>query len=121
LLLTDRIYTVPQALLLAPVFFLVIAGNNFGGLLSSRPMRALGQISYSIYIFHGILLFDLLTLWTRLQPIATMGRTSYAVLIWSVGIIVVLFSTLSYWFIERVFTARTPKSYAPLPAEQVAN
>ncbi len=99
-------YTLQRSILLAPLFFTVIAGNGFGGLLSSRPMRALGQISYSVYIFHGVVLFDVLSLWNRRYPIATMRPASYAIFIWMIGMAVVIISTLSYWYIERLSTQR---------------
>ncbi len=115
LTLTDHSYTVLLSLLLAPTFFLVIAGNTFGGLFSSLPMRSLGQVSYSIYIFHGILLFDLLSLWNKHHPINTMSEPAFAGVIWILGMAAVVFSTLSYWYIERPFTTRRT-SREPLPA-----
>lgn len=39
-------------------FFLVIAsGNSLSGLLTSRPVVHLGEISYGVYLLHGFLLF----------------------------------------------------------------
>lgn len=39
------------------VFIIIASGNNFFGLLSSAFSRKFGQITYSIYLLHGILLF----------------------------------------------------------------
>ena len=105
---TQGAYTVAQSLLLAPLFLTVVAGNSFAGLFSSRPMRALGQISYSVYILHGVLLFDLLHLWNQHSAVAAMSRTTFALLIWGIGMAVALIATLSYWLIERPFSGGAP-------------
>ena len=48
----------PYPLIAASVVFLIIAsGNNFFGVLSSAFSRKFGQITYSLYLLHGILLF----------------------------------------------------------------
>ena len=48
----------PIQIIIASIVFLIIAsGNNFFGILSSRFSRKFGQITYSLYLFHGILLF----------------------------------------------------------------
>ncbi len=97
-------YTLAQSLLLAPLFFFVVAGISFGGLLTSRALRALGQISYSVYIFHGVLLFNLIAMYGRYHSIAAMNFFSYCLLIWGIGVIVAILCTLTYWWIERPFT-----------------
>ena len=48
----------PYPLIAASIVFLIIAsGNNFFGILSSAFSRKFGQITYSLYLLHGILLF----------------------------------------------------------------
>lgn len=48
----------PAVILISGLAFLGIAkGNNLFGLLSSRFSKMLGEISYSIYLVHGIVLF----------------------------------------------------------------
>ena len=39
------------------LFILIACGNNFFGILSQLFSRKLGQITYSIYLIHGIVLF----------------------------------------------------------------
>jgi peptidoglycan/LPS O-acetylase OafA/YrhL len=97
------IYNVKESALLAPVFFMIVAGNTFFGVLSSRPMRSLGQISYSVYIFHGLILFTLTTWLNRIDPIKNIPPITYWGFVWCIGAIVTCWCTLSYWFVERPF------------------
>jgi len=50
-------YTPPALFLLAIVFTIVACGNTLFGVLSSPISRSLGEIAYSIYLLHGIVLF----------------------------------------------------------------
>jgi len=56
LLTLDPIDWRAQVLLLV-AFTLIIAGNNLFGLLSARPLRRLGDISFSIYLLHPLVLY----------------------------------------------------------------
>lgn len=48
----------PIQIVISSIVFLIIAtGNNFFGILSSAFSRKFGQITYSLYLLHGILLF----------------------------------------------------------------
>jgi len=46
-----------QTALLSVFFCLVAAGSSLFGLLTHRASRALGELAYSIYLLHGLLLF----------------------------------------------------------------
>ena len=43
--------------LLTVAFVIVAAGNDLMGVLSATPSRRLGEVSYSMYLLHGLLLF----------------------------------------------------------------
>ncbi|WP_286967641.1 acyltransferase family protein [Flavobacterium sp. UBA4854] len=48
----------PIPIIITSIVFIIIAsGNSFFGILSSAFSRKFGQITYSIYLLHGILLF----------------------------------------------------------------
>lgn len=47
-------------LLLGGLFFTVACGQSLGGLLTHRLSRQLGELAYSLYLLHGLLLFALL-------------------------------------------------------------
>jgi peptidoglycan/LPS O-acetylase OafA/YrhL len=53
----DTAYAVVPTVLLGLVFCLVANGTDFWGLLSTRLARAFGEITYSVYLLHGPLLF----------------------------------------------------------------
>ena len=48
----------PMPVLISTLFFILIAyGNSFVGIYSNMLSRKLSQITYSIYLTHGIVLF----------------------------------------------------------------
>ncbi len=50
----------PVPIIITSVVFLIVAsGNNFFGLLSSAFSRKFGQVTYSLYLIHGIVLYVL--------------------------------------------------------------
>mgnify|MGYP003342983265 CR=1 FL=1 len=53
-------------LFLSLAFIAIAAGNDLLGLLSNPLTRKLGEVSYGIYLFHGLVLFAIL----RLSPLA---------------------------------------------------
>ena len=99
-------YTWEESVLLAPIFFAVVSGNKFWGILTSRPVRCLGQISYSVYILHGLILFTLTSFLNRYQPIAGMKIMHYWAAILFMSLLTIFVCTLSYWWIERPFLQR---------------
>lgn len=104
--LIPAVHSWREPLLLAPVFFMVVTGNSFFGILSSRPLRCLGQVSYSIYIFHGLILFAITTLWNSRVDIRGEAPLTYWALIICIAVAVSLFCSLTYWYIERPFLSR---------------
>ncbi|MBY0369872.1 acyltransferase [bacterium] len=63
--------------LLLLVFMPIAAGNTVFGFLEWRTTRALGLISYSIYLFHGIVLYTVTTAVNQFYPIAEMEFSAY--------------------------------------------
>ncbi|MGD9425293.1 acyltransferase family protein [Pantoea sp. NSTU24] len=43
--------------LLAVVFFVISSGNSLFGLLESKTLMSVGEVSYSLYLIHGIVLY----------------------------------------------------------------
>jgi len=109
-------YSPAEFFLLGGVFVFVVAGNDFFGLLSSKAVFLLGNVSYSFYITHGIVLFIVTHLFNRWAPIRTLPPLEYWLLIGAVGVTTVCFSTLLHRTVERRFMRR---SSAWLPAAAV--
>ena len=98
---TDFVFT--QAIFIG-VFFIVIAGgNSLFGLLENKPAALLGEISYSVYLLHGILIFILYTaLFPRYFSLQTTALQLYGNMA-GVGMLVVLSCWLTYNLIEQPF------------------
>jgi peptidoglycan/LPS O-acetylase OafA/YrhL len=47
----------PTQIIIALFFMCVASGNSFGGLLSNRGALVLGEISFGIYVLHGVVLY----------------------------------------------------------------
>ena len=96
----------PAGIALLTVFFVAISsGNTLFGLLKMPAARWMGEISYSIYLLHGIVLWVVLAI---VCPHIPGFHPSYTWLA-ATGIvmtpIVVLVSSASYLAIERPFIA----------------
>lgn len=89
---------------LLTVFFAFVAGgNSLFGLLSSRPAKLLGTVSYSIYLLHSIVLFCALQWVDARSPIAAMAALDYWVLAALAALITVLASAFTYRWCEHPF------------------
>ena len=88
--------------LLMTLFFVPITlGNNLFGLLNARPSIFLGEISYSIYLLHGAVLYTLFSIINF--DIGHLPLTSALMWLPIIGLIVVFLSTIAYLLIERPF------------------
>jgi peptidoglycan/LPS O-acetylase OafA/YrhL len=99
----------PVSLVMVSLAFIGIAcGNSVFGILTHPLSRTLGQISYSIYLLHGIVLFITFQ-WIlgfqgagRLSPLEHWG----IIAICAVGVVTIC--SLTYRFIERPALERAP-------------
>lgn len=94
-------HAMPQSILLAIFFIPICMGNSLFGLLKFRASLLLGEISYSIYLLHGVFLYV-----TYLSLNSENDRSSYSSLVvWGgmvgFGVVTVLFSLGCYLLIER--------------------
>ena len=87
-------------LMISAFFILVVLGNDLFGLLSLRSSVLLGEISYSIYLVHGLVLYTLFTLVHPL-PIETMSLSQFLLWLPLVSVVVVLVSTVTFLLIEQ--------------------
>ncbi len=81
-------------------FFLVSQGNDMFGLFRQLPSVLLGEISYSIYLLHGLILY---LLFSQL-PIVLLDQWSlnrYVLLMPFVSVVVVIVSMLAYLGVEK--------------------
>lgn len=90
-------------LLIIVVFNLIVLGNNVFGILKSSILKFLGEISYSTYLIHGIILFVVMYFFYGLQEAANLSSNKYCMLIFITTPFVVLISFITYKTIERPF------------------
>jgi peptidoglycan/LPS O-acetylase OafA/YrhL len=91
----------PIPIIIATVFFIIVAsGNSFFGLLTSSLSRKFGQITYSLYLIHGTLLFIIFYGIIGVEKAAKLSNLEYWGII-SVTVIPLLFlSQLTFKYIE---------------------
>ena len=58
-------------------FFVVAAGHSLFGILSNRSARLLGEVSYSVYLLHAMILFALVNWGIGVQKLASMSSPLY--------------------------------------------
>jgi peptidoglycan/LPS O-acetylase OafA/YrhL len=100
LLTSNNGYGTVTMLILAVFFYLVCSGTSVFGLLTSRPATRLGNISYSIYLLHGLVLTTVFAI-TPLKNFAMASVLNY----WIVGMlclsILLIVAALGYAYIEQ--------------------
>lgn len=94
----------PMPVLISTLFFILVAsGNSFFGFLSSMLSRKLGQITYSIYLTHGIVLFVVFRYLIGFKLAAKLTEIEY----WGVTALcifpIIFISQLTFKHIERPF------------------
>ncbi|WP_162127585.1 acyltransferase family protein [Flavobacterium phycosphaerae] len=91
----------PIPIIISTLFFIIIAsGNSFFGLLTSSLSRKLGQITYSLYLIHGTLLFIIFYGIIGVEQAAKLSSSEYWGII-AVSVIPLLFlSQLTFKYIE---------------------
>lgn len=98
-------------LLLSYLFFLTVAMEHgfFSRFLRTRTMRYLGQISFSLYMWHTVIMFPL----KRIVPRIGAGVPEYEFAIYAVLSLAlsIAVSHVSYWYIEIKLTDFIKKSF----------
>ena len=98
----------PFPIISASIVFLIIAsGNNFFGVLSSAFSRKLGQITYSIYLLHGILLFIIFYYIIGFEEAKALTNIEYWSIITLSIIPLILICQLSFKYIEHPLMSLT--------------
>lgn len=100
----------PAAILLLPFFVAVVQGSGPFALLAARPLRFLGEISYSLYLTHGFAAALFVGLAGEL--IATASPIGAFLLMLGRGVSGVLLAVVAYLLIERPTMRRRPVTAA---------
>lgn len=92
---------VPQVLLMSAAFAIVAGGNTLFGALARPVSRVLGEMAYSIYLLHGMVLFTVFTFGVGMGVAATLTPLQHWALITACAPLVVLVSFWSFRLIEH--------------------
>jgi len=112
----DTAYAPLPILGLSVVFLAVASGQSFGGLLAWRPVLWLGEISYGVYLLHGLVIWLALSGNAALPAAVLADGTLFAVALAGVGALVVLLASAVHLTVERPAMAFGRKHAARLRA-----
>ena len=82
------------------IFILIVLGNDLFGILSLKSSILLGEISYSIYLLHGVILYLSFTTF-GFAKISNYTLQEYYAFMPLISASVVIFSSLTFVLIER--------------------
>lgn len=89
-------------LLASMIFFLaVIGGLSFFGTLKSSAARWLGDISYGIYLIHGLILWIIFSSLKNHETITGLNSLNFLIALPAIGSIVMIAASLSYIYLEK--------------------
>ncbi len=93
-------YGAVESILLGLPFLILAYGNDLFGLLRMKALVFLGQISYSVYMFHCLVLGTVMIGLRQYIPVSPMAYWATIALL---GTAVVLIATLSHRWLEAPF------------------
>lgn len=93
-------YSAVPLLLLSIAFALIASGNNLFGILVCTPARVLGEMAYSIYLLHGIVLFIVFTFIVGSPVSKEMSYFDHWLLITAITPVLLLISFVTFKIIE---------------------
>ena len=95
--------------LLTIIYTLIVLGNNLFGLLKMKGLKVLGEISYSIYLLHGIVLFVVIDIFLGREFVKSFTPLEFWLMILSLTPILIVICMLSYKYIELPFINKKVK------------
>ncbi len=94
------IYTPLAVVILAVPFFLVTQGATMSGLLVSRAARRLGDVSYPVYLLHGLVL-TAITHVPAIDRAFTGSTLGFLAITAAASAVILLLATLAHVAVER--------------------
>jgi peptidoglycan/LPS O-acetylase OafA/YrhL len=94
-------YGYPQTLLLSLAFVLIACGASLFGALQARASRALGEITYSVYLLHGLLLFVFFRFVVGYEQASAWNPITYWLCMVALTPVLLTMSTLTYRYVEK--------------------
>lgn len=101
--------SLPALAWLTVVFTIVANGNSLFGLLHCRAAQILGEVSYSIYLLHGLVMYCAFKLILGLETAAQLSALSYWGVIFICTVVLLAISFATYRWIEEPAIRSAPK------------
>lgn len=114
------LYRLPPLMSLGLAFCLIAGGCDLFGLLRWRASVRLGEISYSVYLLHGIVLFTLFHGIVGVEAAARWSPLVYSAVVVALTPVLVALCTLSFVAIERPGIRATDRLLRRRPAACVS-
>ncbi|MBK1839642.1 acyltransferase [Azospirillum sp. YIM B02556] len=84
------------------LFFVVVAaGQDFRGVLTRQPVLWLGEISYGVYLLHGIVIWTVITANAPLRAVIGEEEPLYVLILAGAGVLVLAVASLVHLTVER--------------------
>ncbi|WP_162987084.1 acyltransferase family protein [Sphingomonas paeninsulae] len=99
-----------QAVLLVPMLAAIALQGAIFRPLSWKPIRFVGEISYSVYILHYPVIWIIFTLFISPATVQSMGFVERTLILAVGGCVVLVIATLCFVFVERPFVAYSKRS-----------
>jgi len=96
-------------LFLILAFILIALGNDLFGFLKSKHLKLMGEISYSTYLLHGILIYISVHFVYGLEATKSLSEQGFCWLMLAVTPFLIGVSFITYYFIEKPFIERSKK------------
>ncbi|WP_367372045.1 acyltransferase family protein [Pseudomonas lini] len=106
-------YSTFQMLLLAVPFAIISLGNDLFGLLKHHGLKSLGEVSYSIYLTHGLILYWAFSTF-NIFDFSKTGILTFVALLPIALVVVSGTSVVTYLFIEKPFIAPNKNKKKPI-------
>lgn len=103
-ILTQSSSESPVSLMLSLIIFVLFtSGNSLFGILKNSVLKFLGEIAFSIYLLHTILLFNVFYFGFSFESVKKMSAIEYWSVIYIITPFLILFSFLGYYYVEKPF------------------
>ncbi len=100
-------YSLIPIFLLSIVFVLIACGNTLFGILVHPVSHTIGEMAYSIYLLHGLMLFTVFHLLIGPDRVVTYSPSAYWAIVALTTPFLIFGSFSTYYFIERPAMERT--------------
>ncbi|HSZ71285.1 MAG TPA: acyltransferase [Cytophagaceae bacterium] len=105
----EDVYNAYCLILSTIVFTSIALGNSLFGLLKNTTLKFLGEISYSTYLMHGIIMFIVFYFGFGLEQMKTFTPLHYWLIIFTIAPLLVIVSFLGFKYIEKPNMDRAKK------------